>query len=209
MASPTARSAPQKKKPSKRLRTTFIVLLRGINVGGHKSVPMKALRALAEKLGFGRVETYIQSGNMVFVAELKREAVEAALERALRAEFGFDVAVVARTEAEWRAYAQKSPFREAEQTHPHLLLLGLAKRPAQSGAASKLAAYAKAGERVRVVNDALWIDFPAGIARSKLSPAVLDRALGSPVTARNWRTLQKLAAMAAAVSELEKADQPP
>lgn len=176
-----------------------IALLRGINVGGNKRVPMAELCRLALEAGCSSVQHYIQSGNLLVMTALEPAALEARLESAIVEHFGFSVAVIARTLDAWRKYAVRSPFPDAESERPHLLHLGLTKRPPKSGAVVALGPYAKAGERVDLTGDALWIDFRAGVARSKLSPVVLDRALGSTVTARNHRTVQKLLEMALAL----------
>jgi uncharacterized protein (DUF1697 family) len=175
----------------------MVALLRGINVGGHKKVPMQQLRELAIGIGGQDVATYIQSGNLVLSTTMAPVDVEVALEQALRARFGFDVDVVVRTASQWQVYAGGTPFPDAEAERPHMLLLGLAKLPLKPGAAEGLRAYARAGERVEVRGDALWVDLPAGAGTSKVTPAVLDRLVGSSVTTRNWRTVQKLAAMSA------------
>jgi uncharacterized protein (DUF1697 family) len=174
-----------------------VALLRGINVGGNKRVPMKELCRLALDVGCTRVESYIQSGNLVLLTALEPAALEHALERSIFDHFGFEVEVIARTADEWRRYAVKSPFADAERERPHLLHLGVTKAKPKTGALAVLVPYAKAGERLELRADALWVDFVGGVARSKLSPAVLDRALGSTVTARNFRTVQKLAEMLA------------
>ena len=180
--------------------TTFIALLRGINVGGHKKVPMSELRAIASRLGWDRVQSYIQSGNLVFSAGVTQSAAELALERSIRECFGFAADVVVRTSDAWQAYAASSPFVEAQEERPHLLHLGLSKRPPQPDAIETLRRYAAAGEKIEIVDDVIWIDFASAFARSKLTPGVLDRAVGSTVTARNWRTVRKLAEMAGAIA---------
>jgi uncharacterized protein (DUF1697 family) len=179
--------------PAAKASGGFVALLRGINVGGNKRVPMAELRTLATELGWQQVETYIQSGNLVFVSSGSSAASEEALEKAIAAHFGFRVEVIVRSAAAWQGYAVGTPFPDAQAARPNRLLLGLSKHPPKPEAAERLRAYAKAGERLQVVGDALWIDFADGIGPSKLSPAVLDRAVGSTVTARNWRTVQTLA----------------
>ena len=177
----------------------LVALLRGINVGGNKKLPMAELRDLATGLGYRHVETYIQSGNLLLVTNLAAGAVEAALEEAIESRFGFSVEVIVRTADQWERYAAGSPFADAEADRPNLLLIGLSKRPLTPGAVQTLRDYAKAGERIEALTDAVWIDFGTGIAASKLSPAVLDRTAGSTVTMRNWRTVQRLAAMLRAI----------
>jgi len=173
----------------------LVALLRAINVGGNRRVPMAELRALAEELGWERVTTYIQSGNLVFAASATARDAEEALERALERHFGFAVPVVVRSAATWSGYAAGSAFSDAETVRPKLLHLGLSKRPPNPGAVDGLAKYCTSGERVELRGDALWVDFPTGVARSKLTPAVLDRVIGSAVTMRNWSTVQELARM--------------
>jgi len=175
----------------------FVALLRGINVGGHKRVPMVELRGLATSLGWQQVATFIQSGNLVFVSSGSTAALEGALEAEIVRHFGFSVEVIVRNARAWRGYASRTPFREAQVARPNRLLLALSKRPPNPDAAARLQPFAKAGEQIQLAGDALWIDFAAGIGTSKLTPAVLDRAVGSTVTARNWTTVQKLAELLA------------
>ncbi len=166
----------------------MVALLRGINVGGNRKVPMADLRALGESLGLKSVATYIQSGNLVCVSSLTPDQ----LERAIEKHFGFEVPVIVRTGDQWAAYARGSAYPEAETERPNLLHLGLSKRPVAPAAMAQLQSKMATHERVTVLRDALWLDFSEGVARSKLSPAVLDRAVGSTVTARNWKTVVQL-----------------
>lgn len=184
--------------PRTKAPTALIVLLRGINVGGNKKVPMAELKTLATELGLGSVETYIQSGNLVCTSTLAPEEVESALEAAIEKHFGFDVTVVVRTLAQWERYAEGTPFPDAQEARPNMLHLGLSKHAPKHGAAEALLPYAKKGERVEIRGDAIWLDYGASVGQSKVTPTVLDRTIGSPVTARNWRTVLKLAELARA-----------
>ena len=172
-----------------------VILLRGINVGGHKKVPMAELRRIAEDLGLEEPRTYIASGNLICRSSLAPRELEELVETALKEAFGFDVAVIVLRSDAWLSLAARSPFPDAETERPNLLHLGLAKRPPSAGAAEHLARYASADERFEVFDHGVWIDFAQGAGRSKLTPKVLDAALGAPVTGRNWRTVQKLAQM--------------
>jgi len=172
-----------------------IALLRGINVGGHRKVPMAELRALAENLGFRRVATYIQSGNLVFESDLAPATAAAKLETAIARRFGFPVDVVARTSAQWTAYARANPFTAESMREPERVMLLLSKAPPNAAGVAELAARATAGEMVKGAGDAVWIHYPTGLARTKLSPALIDRLLGSPATARNWRSVLALQAL--------------
>jgi uncharacterized protein (DUF1697 family) len=172
----------------------MVALLRAVNVGGRK-LPMAELRALCGELGWTDVATYIQSGNLVFSAPGKADAIAEALEQAIAKRFGLDVAVVIRSKAEWTKYPGLNPFPQAAKDEPNKLHLLLSKRPPAKEAAETIQARAKAGERVKQAGDGLWIHYPEGAGASKLTPSMIDRALGSPGTARNFNTVLKLLEM--------------
>lgn len=172
-----------------------IALLRAINVGGAAKLPMSQLRELCAELGWRDVRTYIQSGNVVFQADAAPAALEAALEEAVERRFGFSRPVLVRSAAQWGTYAAGSPFPAAEKDAANRLLLCLAKTEPPDGAEALLQDRAAAGEQVRRVGDALWVLYPEGVGTSKLTPNLFDRAAGSPVTARNWRTVTRLQEM--------------
>lgn len=169
-----------------------VALLRGVNVGGHRRVPMGDLRALAESIGFRDAATHLQSGNLVYGTALGPEGAAARLERAIEGRFGFAVDVVARTAAQWRALARSNPFRAAAAKEPERLLLVLTKSPPDAAGVEALAARAGAGEAVAAAGGGVWIHYGRGVGRSKLTPALLDRLLGSPATGRNAKTVAAL-----------------
>ncbi len=171
----------------------IIVLLRGINVGASRKLPMAELRAAAKEAGHGDIETYIQSGNLIFTAR-STEAAEAAVEALIAEHFNMKVEAIARTAQQWAVYARGSPFADADE-RGKLVHLGLSKHPPAVGAADMLAAKAAHGETVVIDGDAIWVDFKQGVGPSKLTPAAFDKAVGSTVTMRNWRTVRKLAEM--------------
>ncbi|HEX8467316.1 MAG TPA: DUF1697 domain-containing protein [Allosphingosinicella sp.] len=175
--------------------TRLIALLRAVNVGGRK-LPMAELRALCGELGWTEVETYIQSGNVVFAAPGEADAIESKLEEAIGERFGFHSDVMVRSAASWSAILAANPFAEASEAEPNQVLVGLSKGELKSGAAEGLSARAAAGERVEQAGGALWFHYPAGVGTSRITPSLIDRAAGSPVTARNWRTMLKLGEMA-------------
>jgi uncharacterized protein (DUF1697 family) len=172
----------------------MVALLRAVNVGGRK-LPMAELRALCGELGWQDVATYIQSGNVVFAADGKAEAIETALEAAIAKRFGLAVPVIVRTAAQWAHYPPGNPFPKAAKDEPNRLMLLLSKQAPAAGAAEAIEARAAAGERVRRAGDALWIHFPEGAGTSKLTPSLIDRAVGSPATSRNFNTVLKLQEM--------------
>jgi uncharacterized protein (DUF1697 family) len=171
---------------------TFIALLRGINVSGHNKIPMQDLRSLCQQLGWVDVQSYIQSGNLIFFSESAAADLEADLEVAIDRRFDLAIPVIIRAATDWQDYIAANPFPDASLSEPNLVMLALSKHPPIHNALPGLVERAVNGERVAQRGDALWVHFAAGVAKSKLTPALLDRLVGSPVTMRNWRTLLKL-----------------
>lgn len=170
----------------------FIGLLRGINVSGHNKIPMPELRSACAELGWQDVQTYIQSGNLVFQADATPASLEAMLGQAIEQRFGLTIPVIVRAAADWPAYVRGNPFPGASEQEPHLVMLALSRAAPKADALAGLLERATYGERIAQVGDALWIHYQDGVAKSRLSPALFDRLVGSPVTARNWRTVLKL-----------------
>ena len=171
-----------------------IVLLRGINVNG-RSLPMKELREAAQAGGFPDCTTYIQSGNLILTAKGDEAEVEAAIESLIERTFGMKVVAIARTAAHLAKIAATNPFPDDP---PNRVMLGLTKHPIRDRAAEALAERATHGERIVAAGGGLWINFVEGVADSKVTPAAMDKAAGSTLTARNWNTVQKLIALAEA-----------
>ena len=171
---------------------THIAFLRGINVGGHNKIPMQALRDLCESIGFTSVKTLLQTGNIHFSSNKPVERIEADLEAAIEARFGFSVPVTIRKQQDFESILDRSPFATEVSTDPSRLVLYMCKKAIREDAQAELQDLAQAEEQVYAFSDALWIYFPNGIGRSKLTPTTIDKAVGSPATGRNWKTLTKI-----------------
>lgn len=177
------------------MATTYIALLRGINVGGHKRVPMAELRTAFEALGHRQVATYVQSGNVVFSSDLDRRTLAAGIERALLDHFGFDIPVIVRSERELAAVARRHPFAANQDDPTKLAVLFLAAAPAAEDVDEFDAARFAPDEFV-VDGSELYVHYPNGTGRSKLTIDAVERALKSSATGRNWRTVGKLLELA-------------
>ena len=178
---------------------TFVVLLRGINVGSTRKVPMADLRAICTKLGWERAETYIQSGNLLVDAPGDTQQLRRVLEPELAARFGFAVDVVVRTGSDWKTYVAANPFANDAAALDKMVHLYLSRDPLASRAADVLKERAQTGERISIAGTALWIDYGTpGVRGSKLTPSLLDKACGSPTTGRNWNSVLKIRDMLAA-----------
>lgn len=175
----------------------LVVLMRGINVGGNRKMPMAELRTLCEELGFENPQTYIQSGNLLIDSADTLEATQKKLAKGMAKTFGFEVPLIVRTANNWKSYIDNNPFAGDGAIEEKMLHLLLANTKPPKSAIDELEVRAQGGERVRIAGDALWIDYAEGVGRSKLTPAAIDKAFGSPATGRNLRTVCKLQEMIA------------
>ncbi len=174
---------------------TFIALLRGINVGGKGKLPMADLVAALESFEFSHVRTYIQSGNVVLRSRLKSsEQVAKQVRKAIAEGCGIEPEVIVLTATELQTVIDSNPFPSAteEPTSLHFFFLGALPEQADD---EKLEAKRSSSERYERVGKVFYLHAPEGIGRSKLAASV-ERILGVPVTARNWRTVNTLMEMA-------------
>ncbi|MCC6874621.1 MAG: DUF1697 domain-containing protein [Sandaracinaceae bacterium] len=167
---------------------THIAFLRGINVGGKRSLPMKRLVAIFEAAGGEDVRTYIQSGNVVFRARRAAGLAERVTED-IEEQFGFQVPVVLRTAGELGAVPGACPFPASEPKALHVAFL--AERPPDSKIAL-LDPSRSPGDRFAVIGKDIHLCLPNGVGKSKLTNEYFDRALGTTSTLRNWRTVLEL-----------------
>jgi uncharacterized protein (DUF1697 family) len=172
--------------------TRHIALLRGINVGGHKKVPMADLRKALEAAGFEDVKTYVQSGNVALsAAEKSPGKVGRAVERAIEAAFGFDVAVVVRSREEIAALVDEDPLGDVATNPTYRIVVFLAEKLDRKRLADvDPKAFAPEAFALRDYEIVMWA--PDGQRDSKLVKALSEKRTGVVGTARNWRTVEKL-----------------
>ena len=166
----------------------YVVLFRGINVGGKNPLPMKDLVALLESLGYRGVTSYIQSGNLALATdEADRATVAEHIASAIEGRFGFKPALMLVTLDEIEAIVADNPFPggEADPKALHVAFLGAPPSTAKLG---RLAGFAGSSEKWRLAGQTLYFWAPDGFGRSKF-PAAAERMLGVPATFRNWRTV--------------------
>jgi len=177
--------------------TSFVALLRAVNVSGQNRVPMAELRRALGGLGLTGVETYLQSGNAVFDADGDDAAEHAAAIHGLIVrEFGHDVRVLVLKAAELAHIAAANPFLAggADERHGHVTFL-CAPAGADGFAGRELPA--QEGERAERAGPVIYLYLPHGYGRTKLNNSFFERALKTPATTRNWRTVLALAEMSA------------
>lgn len=183
--------------------TVIVSMLRAVNVGGHNLIKMDALRALYGSLKLRDAQTYVQSGNVVFRTDERdllvlRERIQNKIERS----FGFRPELMLRTIAEMRHAIAKNPFAGRRGIEPNKLLVTfLAKDPGVE--ARHTALQIKAPEEMHILEREVYIYFPNGMARPKLSWPVVERILKTSGTARNWNTVSKLLEIAEKLEALD------
>ena len=172
--------------------TRHIALLRGINVGGHKKVPMAELRRVLEEAGFEDVKTYVQSGNVALSASERSPAkVGRKVERTIEDAFGFDVAVVVRSRDEIAALVAEDPLGDVATNPTYRIVVFLAEKLDPGRVADvDPAEFAPEAFALRDYEIVMWA--PDGQRDSKLVKALTEKRTGVVGTARNWRTVEKL-----------------
>lgn len=173
----------------------FVALLRGINVGRNKRVAMADLRALLAGLGYGEVQTYLNSGNALFTSDSDAASVAAAIEQALVRDLRVESRVVVRTAADLAAIVAANPLREIA-ADPAKHLVGFLGGEPDLARAEKIAALDILPDRVILAGRELYLWYSAGVLTSPLSKVAWEKLLGVTVTMRNWNTAAQLAALA-------------
>jgi uncharacterized protein (DUF1697 family) len=175
----------------------FIALLRGVNLARHNRMKMDALRGVCESLKLRDVQTYIQSGNIVFRSkEADSIKLAARIEKAIEAQFGFRPPVILRTTSEWKAAIARNPFAGRAEVEPGKLLVHFFAGDPGDEAREKARGVPAAPEELHIFERELYIYFPMGMARPKLSMAAVERALKVSGSGRNWNSVLKLLEMA-------------
>ncbi len=168
----------------------WVALLRGVNVGGGNRLPMADLRAAFTRLGWRDVQSYIASGNLVFAADGTAERLAKDLGVLLRTDFGLDVPVLVLAERDLIDARTACPFTPDDPRHVHIGFLYNDAAPDEALIASLKAP----SEHLVIAGRVVYLFAPDGIGRSKLAEK-LEKAVGAPLTARNLRTVDALAAM--------------
>ena len=173
--------------------TAFVSLFRGINVGGHHKVRMNELKDLHESLGLKDVLPYIQSGNVVFKSDDTDPArLQRQIEDGFEKKFGFHAEVLLRTSAELRDIIEKNPFQsQQDKESKWVVVMFLAARPDDTAQEDLLKTYA-GPEELFITGKEMYIYYPDGIGRSKLSLSLIEKKLKTVGTARNWNTILQL-----------------
>ena len=174
--------------------TPQIALLRAVNVGGIK-VSMVDLKVLLVDLGFEKVRTLLNSGNVVFYGKNAGTDLEQALETEFAKRTGRPTEFFVRTAEEWKSIIDRNPMTDQARHDPGHLLVVVLKRAPSNQEVESLRAAIVGPEIVQADGKQAYIYYPAGVGQSKLTAKLIEKHLGSPGTGRNWNTTLKLAAM--------------
>ena len=178
----------------------LIAMLRGVNVGGHHKIKMDVLRALCHSLRFECAQTYLQSGNVVCRCGGQNVAkLSSALETAIEGKLGFRPAVICRTIPELREVITRNPFAKRTGLEPSKLAVTFLGAAVTAPARKALLVMDIAPEELCVGDRELYIYFPKGQARTKLSWPRVERIIGPSFTSRNWNTVTNLLALAESI----------
>jgi len=183
--------------------TIYIALLRGINVGGHHKIKMADLKAMLEGLGLSRVQTYIQSGNVLFESPKSKTELKELFENGIRETFGYSISIIFRTAEEMEDIIRSCPFSEAmiqeadEASAFVSFYVGMLPDAPSQEEVDKLVAAANEEETIRCIGSNIYLLLKKSARDSKLTNQL--QKLSVPVTMRNWKTTNKLAQLAAAM----------
>lgn len=176
---------------------TYVALLRGINVTGRNPIAMQDLRTLVTTAGGEDVETYLQSGNVVFRSTVSdSERMRGAIESRVRSQLGLDVAVVVRTAEDLLRSMEANPLLsdDRERSHLHVTFLGSIPESGRVAALRDVAG-TYLPDLFRLAPTEVYLYTPNGYGRTKLNNAFFERRLGVVATTRNWRTVTSLVQM--------------
>lgn len=169
---------------------TYIALLRGINVGGHKKVRMAELRELLTKSGLENVKTYIQSGNVIFQSSNKNSKdLEDTIQNSILKHFGFNVPVLVKTRDELTTVFNNSPFDEDKKVESYFVLLS---EIPDKELVAEVSQKTYPDDAYEIINNCIYLFCAKGYGRAKFNLSYFEKKLNVNATARNYKTMVKL-----------------
>jgi uncharacterized protein (DUF1697 family) len=176
---------------------TYISMLRGINVGGQKKILMEELRSLYESLNMANVQTYVQSGNVVFgSAEQDTSILSKQIEAQIERMFGYQVPFFVRTKDEFRRTISSNPFLGERAEDTTQLYVTFLYEPPPDAQVGDLRAPEGIDDEFLMREQEIFLFCPGGYGRTKLNNNFFERKLKVPATTRNWKTVNALFEMA-------------
>ncbi len=177
--------------------TRWISLLRGINVGGANLIRMPALKLFYESLGLSDVQTYLQSGNVIFTSPATDiPALEERIEQGIAQTFGLNIPVLIRTAADLQRLVDRNPFTHGRSEDRARLAVAFLQRPPDEAGLRRLSEFTDPLDEFFVSGQEIFLFCPNGFGRSKLTNTFFEKKLAVLATARNWNTVNALLKLA-------------
>ena len=174
---------------------TYIALLKGINVGGHKKVPMAELRELLSKSGFENVQTYIQSGNVILQSNNSDiSKIESDIEKSIEDYFGFEVSVLVKTRQDLQRIFDDSSFTEDKKKASYFMMFHDCPSDDLVKEASEKV---YEGEEYKIINNCIYYYYEKGLGKAKFNVNFFERKFKTFATARNYNTMVKILSLSA------------
>ncbi len=174
----------------------YISILRGINVGGKRKILMSDLKELYQSLGFEDIQTYIQSGNVIFNSALDKNEISIQIEKAVFEKYGFEVPVIIRTKEELQKIQSSNPFVESKNNKAELInnlhLTFLEEAPTTENIEKVKEIEAKTDDKFEIVENNIFVFCEGKYHTSKLTNNFFEKKLKTKATTRNWKTIEKL-----------------
>ncbi len=172
---------------------TYIGLLRGINVGGHKKIKMADLKKMLNDLNFSDVQTYIQSGNIVFkTADVNKEELESKIKKEIIKTFGFDVPVLVKSREEIVSIVERNLFLKDENLEPSMLYFAMLQRMPSDDVIQQFKEIHFDNEVFSMGNHVVYLAYKLGAGKAKCNNNFIEKKLKVSATTRNLKTMQKL-----------------
>lgn len=173
--------------------TTFVSILRGINLGGRNSIKMDALKLLLVELGFQSIQTYIQSGNCVYQSEeTDSKKLNILIQKAIADKFGFEIPVITLKKDDLETIVAKNPFAQHDEKNVHVTFLS---DEPKLDLIEKLNELSYLPDEFSIIGKAVYLHCPNGYGNTKLSNKFLETKLKVGATTRNWKTTNVLLSM--------------
>jgi len=171
----------------------YISLLRGINVGGQKIVGMQTLREIFTGLGFAGVRTYLQSGNVVFESpDVNQSGLARRIEAGLEQALGYQVRIFLRREEQLKDILTNNPFLTEGIEDKRILHVSFLYQEPGESTWDRLVVPVGIPDKYNRGNTVIYLYYPNGFAKSRLPTSFFEKALGVPITDRNWNTVEAL-----------------
>ena len=171
---------------------TYISLLRGINVGGHNKIVMKDLTLLYASLGFEKVETFIQSGNVVFNTSENIDTLLEKIEDAIEKKYGFHVPVQIRQASDFENIIKACPYTKLDLADGTRIMITFLDALPSSENIEKLMSHVQEPEKLEIIGQESYLYCPNGYGETKLNNDFLEKILEVNATTRNWKSVMRI-----------------